>query len=82
LLDLLMPRLDGFGVIDQLRKSPEHRDIPIIVLTARILTNDELAQLQQSVSKVIEKRGLERETLLQELRNALRTYRKKSEAKG
>jgi len=82
LLDLLMPQLDGFGVIDQLKQSSQHGDIPIIVLTARILTDGELAQLQHSVSKVIEKRGLERETLLQELRSALRTYRQKSEAKG
>jgi signal transduction histidine kinase/DNA-binding response OmpR family regulator len=82
LLDLLMPRLDGLGVIEQLRQSSQHRDIPIVVLTAKILTNDEIVQLQQSVSKVVQKQGLERETLLQELRTALQTYRQKSEPKG
>jgi CheY-like chemotaxis protein len=74
LLDLLMPRLDGFGVIGQLRECPEHRDIPIIVLTAKTLTADELTQLQQSVAKVIQKQGLERERLLRELRTALQAY--------
>jgi len=82
LLDLLMPRLDSLGVIEQLRQSPQHRNIPIVVLTAKILTGNEIAQLQQSVSKVIRKRGLERETLLQELRTALQIYRRKSEPKG
>jgi CheY-like chemotaxis protein len=81
LLDLLMPRLDGLGVIEQLRGHPQHRDIPIVVLTVKELTDDELAQLQQSVSKVMRKRGLEREMLLEELRNALQTYRQKSEPK-
>jgi CheY-like chemotaxis protein len=69
-------------VIEQLRQSSQHRDIPIVVLTAKILTNDEIVQLQQSVSKVVQKQGLERETLLQELRTALQTYRQKSEPKG
>jgi signal transduction histidine kinase/DNA-binding response OmpR family regulator len=82
LLDLLMPGLDGFGVIEQLRQTPQHRDIPVIVLTAKTLTDAELVQLQQSVSKVIHKRGLERDALIEELRNALQTYRRKSETKG
>ncbi|MGN0638761.1 MAG: response regulator [Huintestinicola sp.] len=34
LLDLLMPEMDGFQVIEKLRKSEEGRDIPIILLTA------------------------------------------------
>lgn len=82
LLDLLMPRLDGFGVIEQLRRTPQHRDIPILVLTAKTLTDAESVQLRQSVSKVIQKRGLERDALIQELRNALQTYHRKSETKG
>jgi signal transduction histidine kinase/DNA-binding response OmpR family regulator len=81
LLDLLMPRLDGLGVIDQLQRTPSHRDIPIIVLTAKTLTAEELTQLQQSVSKVVQKRGLEHGVLVQELRNALQTYRQSAESK-
>ena len=70
-LDLLMPRLDGFGVIEQLRIDPDHRDIPIIVLTAKTLTEAERTLLQQSVFKVIEKRGMEPDALLREIRSAL-----------
>jgi CheY-like chemotaxis protein len=70
-LDLLMPRLDGFGVIEQLRIDPDHRDIPIIVLTAKTLSEAERTLLQQSVFKVIEKRGMEPDALLREIRSAL-----------
>lgn len=34
LLDLMMPHLDGFAVLDQLRARPHDRGVPVIVLTA------------------------------------------------
>ena len=45
LLDLMMPRLDGFGVLARLRGSAETSDIPVIILTAKILTAAETAVL-------------------------------------
>jgi signal transduction histidine kinase/CheY-like chemotaxis protein len=74
LLDLLMPRLDGFGVIEALRHDPRYRDIPVVVLTAKALTTEENTSLQQHVLKIVQKRGLERDALIQELRTALRAY--------
>jgi CheY-like chemotaxis protein len=71
LLDLVMPRLDGFGVIEQLRQDPTHQNIPIVVLTAKTPTNDEVAHLKDHVSRVIHKQGLDRDTLLQKLQHAL-----------
>lgn len=35
LLDINMPRLDGFGVLERLKTDPQLRDIPVLVLTAR-----------------------------------------------
>jgi signal transduction histidine kinase/CheY-like chemotaxis protein len=75
LLDLLMPRMDGFGVIDRLQQDPQSRQIPVIVLTAKVLTATERVTLDQTVRTVIQKRGLDRDTLLQELRGILRAYR-------
>jgi signal transduction histidine kinase/CheY-like chemotaxis protein/HAMP domain-containing protein len=75
LLDLLMPRMDGFTVIEHLQRAPQGRQIPVIVLTAKTLTAVEQAMLEQSVRTVIQKRGLERDALIQELRDLLRTYR-------
>ena len=58
LLDLMMPKLDGFGVIEQLRADPELRNIPIIVISAKDLTEDESKTLKESVAFVMKKQGL------------------------
>ncbi|MFQ5793225.1 MAG: hybrid sensor histidine kinase/response regulator, partial [Acidobacteriota bacterium] len=75
LLDLLMPRMDGFAVIECLQQDPQYRDIPVIVLTAKALTVEEQALLQQRVLKVLEKQALQPDLLIQELRSALDAYR-------
>jgi PAS domain S-box-containing protein len=67
LLDLLMPRLDGFAVIERLRQDAQYHQLPIIVLTAKTLTSAEYARLDQSVRTVIQKQGWDRDTLVQEL---------------
>ncbi|MGH7322256.1 MAG: response regulator [Candidatus Rokuibacteriota bacterium] len=74
LLDLLMPRLDGFGVIQHLQQDPQYRQIPVIVLTAKALTAVEEDLLEQSVLKVLQKMGLQRDVFIQELRGALQAY--------
>jgi signal transduction histidine kinase/DNA-binding response OmpR family regulator len=75
LLDLLMPEMDGFAVIEHLQQDPQSREVPVIVLTAKTLTAAEQAMLEQSVRTVIQKRGLDRDTLIQELRGLLQAYR-------
>jgi CheY-like chemotaxis protein len=71
LLDLLMPNLDGFGVLEQVAQNPALSGLPVIVLTAKTLSSDERALLQRRVLAIIEKRGLDRASLLQEVRRAL-----------
>jgi DNA-binding response OmpR family regulator len=73
LLDLMMPQLDGFGVIERLQAVAETRDIPIVVLTAKSLNSEESARLRESVAHVMQKQGLEGETLVRELGRALHT---------
>ena len=53
LLDLLMPRLDGFAVIEYLRQDAQHRQLPVIVLTAKTLTAADYALLDQSTRRVL-----------------------------
>jgi signal transduction histidine kinase/DNA-binding response OmpR family regulator len=67
----VLPWLDGFGVIEQLKEDPNYRRIPIVVLSAKTLTKQEKARLQDHVSQVVRKQGLDRETLMQELQHAL-----------
>jgi CheY-like chemotaxis protein len=64
LLDLMMPELDGFGLLTELQTRPDLRTIPVIVLTAKLLGRDERERLQQGVVQVIEKQGLETSRLM------------------
>jgi PAS domain S-box-containing protein len=72
LLDLIMPKLDGFGVIERLRVNPQTRDLPIIVISAKDLTTEESARLKETVAVVMKKQGFEGEKLVEEINRALR----------
>jgi len=41
ILDLHMPRLDGFGVIEQLRNDPDFASTPVMALTASAMMGDQ-----------------------------------------
>lgn len=55
LLDLQMPDLDGFGVLEKMRASERTQTIPVIVVTGKILTAAEMARLNRGVTAVLEK---------------------------
>jgi adenylate cyclase len=71
LLDLLMPRMDGFEVIASLQNDPGTRDIPVIVLTAKTLSRQEKRLLNEHALAVIEKGALDRDALMAELKAVL-----------
>lgn len=72
LLDLIMPRMDGFGVIEALRANPETSKLPIIVISAKELTGEEGQRLRETVTIVMKKQGFEGEKLVEEINNSLR----------
>ncbi|MBE0671425.1 MAG: GAF domain-containing protein [Anaerolineales bacterium] len=72
LLDIMMPKLDGFGVIEQLRRNPVTQDLPIIVISAKELTDDESNRLKESVTFVMRKQGFDGEKLVREVRSAIK----------
>jgi signal transduction histidine kinase/CheY-like chemotaxis protein len=67
LLDLMMPEMDGFEFLDELRKRPDSGDIPVIVLTAKDLTPDDCRRLEGSVRQVLQKGAYDRDELLGKL---------------
>jgi CheY-like chemotaxis protein len=71
LLDIIMPRLDGFGVIEALRANPRTRELPVIVISAKELTAQESSLLKESVYCVVKKQGLDGDRLLTEIGDAL-----------
>jgi CheY-like chemotaxis protein len=74
-LDLMMPRVDGFEVLTTLRKEPATRDIPIIVVTARDLSVQDRERLARSAERVILKQALRVDELRSEIRGALAAHR-------
>ncbi len=55
LLDLMMPEMDGFTFLDEFRRAPEARSVPVIVLTAKDLTADDRSRLNLSVERILQK---------------------------
>jgi signal transduction histidine kinase/DNA-binding NarL/FixJ family response regulator len=71
LLDLMMPEMDGFGLLNQLQTHSSWRTIPIIVLTAKDLTHKESETLQQHTKLVLQKSSYEMSNLLQDIGRCL-----------
>lgn len=71
LLDLLMPEVSGFDVVEALKGDPSTARIPIIILTSKILTEEERVRLNGHVEKILEKVDFRHESLLAEVRRAL-----------
>ena len=67
LLDLMMPEMDGFEFVSELRKHPEWTHVPILVLTAKNVTDDDRLRLNGYVEKILQKGNYSRETLLNEV---------------
>ena len=55
ILDLVMPKLDGFGVLERLQQNPETRAVPVVVLTARRLSGAERQSLSARAVPLLEK---------------------------
>ncbi len=71
LLDLMMPEVDGFQFVEVLRSQDDTREIPVVVVTAKELTNDEREQLNRHVQVTLEKRAFSRSELLNEVTRQL-----------
>ena len=55
LLDLTMPEMDGFAVLEELRSRESMRDIPVIILTARLLSDADLDRCNRGVAAILGK---------------------------
>jgi signal transduction histidine kinase/DNA-binding response OmpR family regulator len=77
LLDLMMPEMDGFEFLDEMRQRPELQSIPVVVLTAKDLTEEDRLFLNGSlllsgcVKRVLQKGNFSLDILLREIRDLM-----------
>ena len=65
ILDLMMPKMDGFEFLHELRSRPEWQDIPVVVVTAKDLTQEDRDRLNGGVERIIQKS--DRDEMLRQL---------------
>lgn len=70
-LDFVMPEMSAFDVIDELKRDPTTRNIPIIIYTSKNLAVDERNRLEQEASAILSKQSLSREIAIARIREAL-----------
>lgn len=71
ILDLMMPEMDGFTVLDHLKQQPETSNVPVIVVTAKDLTPAEKKRLEGHISRLMTKGDFLDEELLAEISRVL-----------
>lgn len=74
IVDLDMPNMDGFALIEKFRQMPETEHLPIIVLSALTLGKEQQVRLQRSVNRFFGKGGLDLPELNQEITRLLQRH--------
>jgi CheY-like chemotaxis protein len=73
-LDLMMPEIDGFDVLEKIRGTRATAKIPVLVLTAKDLTPEDFRRLSANhVRQLVQKGDVDRESLLSKVRSMLGT---------
>lgn len=72
ILDLMMPEMDGFTVIESLRANPETAVIPVIVATAKELTPDEKNRLSGQIQSLMQKGDFLNDEFLEEVKSLIK----------
>jgi CheY-like chemotaxis protein len=70
-LDLMMPDVNGFDVVDALNEHPNTARIPILVVTAKQITSDDRAKLSRNVKTIMEKAEFSPDRFTAEVRRAM-----------
>jgi threonine synthase len=72
ILDLMMPEIDGFAVLEALRSKPETASIPVIVATAKELTPDEKNRLSGQIQALMQKGDFLNDEFLEEVKSLIK----------
>jgi CheY-like chemotaxis protein len=72
ILDLMMPEMDGFEFLEEMRRKADWRGIPVLVVTAKDLTDADRIRLNGGVERIIQKTN--RDDMLREVRSVLAKF--------
>jgi PAS domain S-box-containing protein len=72
ILDIFMPEMDGFTILENLHANPKLRDIPVLVVSGGGLTNEQQQQLNDFGQRLITKGSLNEDELISSIEEALR----------
>jgi signal transduction histidine kinase/DNA-binding response OmpR family regulator len=72
ILDIFMPDMDGFTILEKLREDPSLRDIPVLVVSGGGLTNEQQKQLSHYGQRLIAKGSLNEGSLISSIEEALK----------
>ena len=70
-LDLILPDVDGFSILETLQNDPNLRDIPVVVVSGKELTEEEKDGLQKNIRSIIKKASLDRGSFLDIIKDEL-----------
>jgi signal transduction histidine kinase/DNA-binding response OmpR family regulator len=74
LLDLMMPEMDGLEFLSEMRKNPDWKDIPVIVVTAKELSEAERHEVNQQVQRVLHKADYATYDLVEQIRKIVSSH--------
>jgi GAF domain-containing protein/DNA-binding response OmpR family regulator len=80
ILDLMMPKMDGFEFLDELRSRPDWQGIPVVIMTAKDLTQEDRDRLNGGVERIIQKS--DRDEMLRQLSREVAKCVKRQTARG
>jgi PAS domain S-box-containing protein len=72
ILDIFMPDMDGFTILERLRDEPALQDLPVLVISGGGLTNEQQRQLSDYGQRLIAKGSLKEDDLIASIENALK----------
>ena len=79
ILDLMMPEVNGFDVVMALKAKAETKDIPIIILTAKVITKEDRKKLNGDVLTIVEKSSFNHGVFINEVHRAIGNPARKGE---
>lgn len=76
ILDLMMPKMDGFQFLTEIRKNKKFSSVPVVILTSKKLLQDEIDFLKERTTEIFTKEGFQEKTFLDTLDSILERIKK------